>query len=82
MEPEKVDSDGIEALIHIPEEHPAKAFCEEHGITIEQVSRRILKPAEVVKKILSGHIQPSKAVEERLQGIMKDGQWKIGEEND
>ena len=82
MEPEKIDSDAIEALIHIPEPHPAKIFCEKHGILLEQIAKRTLKPVEIVKKILSGHIQPSKAVEERLQSIMKDGQWKIGEEND
>ena len=81
MEIEKVDSDAIEALIHIPESHPVKEFCDEHGITIEQVARRILKPVEVTKKILNGHILPSKSVQQKLESIMEDGKWDIGDEN-
>lgn len=64
---------NIEAMIQIPEPHPAREFCKVHNISVAQLSRRILRTEDETKKILDGVVIPLKSVEERLRLVMSGG---------
>lgn len=67
-----MNEDKIDTFIHIPEPHPLRAFCDENKLTIEQISKRILRSKDVTKKILDGYIEPTGAVRDRLNSILED----------
>ena len=64
---------NIEAMIQTPEPHPAREYCERHGISLGQVARRILRTEDETKLILNGVIKPIGKVEERLRTLLNGG---------